>query len=140
MRTFFLTAALLMGLGPSVMAAQIYKWVDEQGVTHFDAQPPQGRQAETVVTPSSSSGTPTAPPRSNTIGDQQAIDKSVKSQVAEQLAQLKVFCEQARTNLAQLKNNPRLREDVDGELRRLSEEQRQERTAETQRQIEENCQ
>ena len=140
MRTFFLTAALLMGLSPMCMAAQIYKWVDEQGVTHFDAQPPQGRQAETVVTPSSSSGTSAASPRSNTIGDQQAIDKSVKSQVAEQQAQLKVFCEQARTNLAQLQNNPRLREEVDGEMRRLSDADRQERTAETQRQIAENCQ
>lgn len=140
MRTFFLTASLLIGICPASMAAQIYKWVDEQGVTHFDAQPPQGREAATVVTPSSSAGKPATLPRSNAIGDQQAIDKTVKKQVAEQQAQLKVFCEQARTNLAQLQNNPRLREDVDGEMRRLTDEQRQERTAEAQRQIAENCQ
>ncbi|MEX3773867.1 DUF4124 domain-containing protein [Pseudomonas sp. MYb118] len=140
MRTFFLTAGLLIGLSPMCMAAQIYKWVDEQGVTHFDAQPPQGRSAETVVTPSPATSAPSRPAPDTTIGDQQAIDKSVKQQVSEQQAQLKVFCEQARTNLAQLQNNPRLREDVDGELRRLSEEQRQERTAETRRQIDENCQ
>lgn len=140
MRTFFLTASLLLSLSPLGMAAPIYKWVDEQGVTHFDAQPPQGGQATTVVTPAVPPGKPTAPLPANTIGDQRAIDKSVKQQVAEQQAQLKVFCEQARTNLAQLQNNPRLREDVEGEMRRLSEEQRQERTTETQRQIAENCQ
>ena len=140
MRTFFLTASLLIGICPVSMAAQIYKWVDEQGVTHFDTQPPQGREAATVVTPSPSAGKPATLPRSNAIGDQQAIDKTVKKQVAEQQAQLKVFCEQARTNLAQLQNNPRLREDVDGEMRRLTDEQRQERTAEAQRQIAENCQ
>ncbi|MDB5994215.1 MAG: glycosyltransferase [Pseudomonas sp.] len=140
MRTFFLAASLLIGISPVCMAAQIYKWVDAQGVTHFDAQPPQGQDATTVVTPSPPAGKPDTLPRSTAIGDQQAIDKSVKKQVAEQQAQLKVFCEQARTNLAQLQNNPRLREDVDGEMRRLTDEQRQERTTEAQKQIAENCQ
>jgi hypothetical protein len=51
-----------------------------------------------------------------------------------------VFCEQARTNLAQLQNNPRLREEIDGEMRRLTDETRQERITEAQKQIEQNCQ
>jgi 3-oxoacyl-ACP reductase-like protein len=93
-----------------------------------------------VVTPSSPSGKPVTPSHSTAIGDQQAIDKTVKKQVAEQQAQLKVFCNQARTNLAQLQNNPRLREEVDGEMRRLNDEQRQERISEAQKQIEKNCQ
>jgi hypothetical protein len=138
MRTLLLT--LLIGLSPWCMAAQIYKWVDAQGVTHFDAQPPQGREATTVVTPSSPASNRPPPPRSGAIGDQQAIDKKVKKQVSEQQAQLKEFCEQARTNLAQLQNNPRIREDVEGEMRRLTDQQRQERISEAQKQIAENCQ
>jgi hypothetical protein len=122
------------------MAAQIYKWVDAQGVTHFDAQPPQGREATTVVTPSTPASNQPPPPRSSAIGDQQAIDKEVKKQVAEQQAQLEAFCEQARTNLAQLQNNPRIREDVEGEMRRLTDQQRQDRISEAQKQIADNCQ
>ncbi|MGZ7457506.1 DUF4124 domain-containing protein [Pseudomonas sp. Ma2-10] len=99
MRTFFLTVSLLIGISSMCMAAQIYKWVDVQGVTHFDAQPPQDQQA-----------------------------------------QLKAFCEQARTNLAQLQNNPRIREDVEGEMRRLTDQQRQARISEAQKQIADNCQ
>ncbi|MVV46938.1 DUF4124 domain-containing protein [Pseudomonas sp. PB120] len=137
MRKLFMVGLLI---SPWCIAGQIYKWVDAQGVTHFDAQPPQGQEATTVVTPSSSTGKPGVPPRNSAIGDQQAIDKTVKKQVAEQQAQLKVFCEQARTNLAQLQNNPRLREEVDGEMRRLTDEQRQERTTEAQKQIADNCQ
>lgn len=139
MRALFLTAVLLIGHSPLSMANPIYKWVDAQGVTHFDAQPPSGQQASVVVMPSSP--VVTAPPvtRSGTIGDQQAIDKSVKTQVAQQQAELKMFCEQARTNLAQLQNNPRLREEVEGELRRLDDAQRQERIGETQKQIADNC-
>jgi hypothetical protein len=140
MRTFFLAIGLLLGMGPLCMAGQIYKWVDAQGVTHFGAQPPQGQEATSVVTPSVPAGKPPTPLRSDAIGDQQAIDKTVKKQVAEQQAQLKVFCEQARTNLAQLQNNPRIREEIDGEMRRLTDETRQERITEAQKQIEQNCQ
>jgi len=140
MRTFFLAIGLLLGMGPLCMAGQIYKWVDAQGVTHFGAQPPQGQEATSVVTPSVPAGKPSTLPRSDAIGDQQSIDKTVKKQVAEQQAQLKVFCEQARTNLAQLQNNPRLREEIDGEMRRLTDETRQERISEAQKQIEQNCQ
>ena len=139
MRTFFLTAGLLAGLSPLCMAGQIYTWVDAQGVTHFDAQPPPGQQAD-VVKPSSPSGKTASPTRTGAIGDQKAIDKDVKNQIAEQQAQLKTFCEQARRNLAQLQNNPRLREEVDGELRRLDDAQRQERIGETKKQIGDNCQ
>jgi hypothetical protein len=138
MRTIFFMVTLL--ISPLCMAGQIYKWVDTQGVTHFDAQPPQGREATTVVTPSTPASNQPPPPRSGVIGDQQAIDKKVKKQVAEQQSQLKAFCEQARTNLAQLQNNPRIREDVEGEMRRLTDQQRQERITEAQRQIAENCQ
>lgn len=137
MRRLFMISLLI---SPWCMAGQIYKWVDPQGVTHFGAQPPQGQEATTVMMPSSPADKPATPPRSNAIGDQQTIDNTVKKQVAKQQAQLKVFCEQARTNLAQLQNNPRLREDVDGEMRRLTDLQRQERTTETQKRITDNCQ
>jgi len=138
MRTLLLT--LLIGLSPWCMAAQIYKWVDAQGVTHFDAQPPPGQPSTTLQTPSSRPPKPAAMPGSGVLGDQKAIDDKVKKQVADQQAQLKQFCEQARTNLAQLHNNPRLREEVEGQLRRLDDAQRQERIVEAQKQISENCQ
>ncbi|WLH34805.1 DUF4124 domain-containing protein [Pseudomonas sp. FP2196] len=138
MRMLLLT--LLIGLSPWCTAAQIYKWVDAQGVTHFDAQPPQGQPSTSLQMPSSPAAKPAPMPGGGVMGDQKAIDDKVKKQVADQQAQLKAFCEQARTNLAQLHNNPRLREEVGGELRRLSDAQRQERIVEAQKQIAENCQ
>ncbi|CAI8951744.1 MULTISPECIES: DUF4124 domain-containing protein [unclassified Pseudomonas] len=137
MRTLLLT--LLIGISPWGMAAQIYKWVDAQGVTHFDAQPPAGQPSTTLQTPSSPPPKPGAMPGSGVLGDQKAIDDKVKKQVADQQAQLKQFCEQARTNLAQLQNNPRLREEVEGQMRRLDDAQRQERIVEAQKQIAQNC-
>ncbi|MCO1697089.1 hypothetical protein FA457_24240, partial [Pseudomonas aeruginosa] len=71
---------------------------------------------------------------------QKAIDDKVKQQVAKEEAERKQFCEETRNNLAQLKNNPRVRVDEGkGELRRLGEEERQERIAKAEKAIQENC-
>ncbi|WP_411385641.1 DUF4124 domain-containing protein [Pseudomonas sp. MPB03] len=140
MRMMLLTASLLVGLSPISMAGQIYKWVDAQGVTHFGAQPPQGVEATTVGKSATPAPKPPPPASGGVVGDQKAIDQQVKKEVAEQEAQLKAFCEQARTNLAQLQNNPRVREDVEGEMRRLTDEERRQRIDETRQQIEEHCQ
>ncbi len=57
----------------------------------------------------------------------------------EQEAERKRYCETLQTNLAQLQNNPRVRVEENGEVRRLKEEERQSRIAETKQKIEENC-
>jgi len=138
----FLAGGLVLALCGNVMAAQVYKWVDAQGVTHFGAQPPQGQQVETVNTvtaPAKSTTMPAPVAEDETEVDQQSIDRKVKRQVAEQEAERKRYCETMRTNLAQLQNNPRVRVEEKGETRRITEEERQARIAETRDKIAENC-
>ncbi|EMD98397.1 MULTISPECIES: DUF4124 domain-containing protein [Stutzerimonas stutzeri subgroup] len=142
MRFMFLAGGLVLALCGNVMAAQVYKWVDAQGVTHFGAQPPQGQQVETVNTvtaPAKPAATPAPVAEDETEADQQSIDRKVKQQVAEQEAERKRYCETMRTNLAQLQNNPRVRVEEKGETRRITEEERQARIAETRDKIAENC-
>jgi len=138
----FLAGGLVLALCGNVMAAQVYKWVDAQGVTHFGAQPPQGQQVETVNTvtaPAKSTTMPAPVVEDETEVDQQSIDRKVKRQVAEQEAERKRYCETMRTNLAQLQNNPRVRVEEKGETRRITEEERQAKIAETRSKIDENC-
>jgi hypothetical protein len=138
----FLAGGLVLALCGNVMAAQVYKWVDAQGVTHFGAQPPQGQQVETVNTvtaPAKSTTMPAPVAEDETEVDQQSIDRKVKRQVAEQEAERKRYCETMRTNLAQLQNNPRVRVEEKGETRRITEEERQAKIAETRGKIAENC-
>lgn len=142
MRFMFLAGGLVLALCGNVMAAQVYKWVDAQGVTHFGAQPPQGQEVETVNTvtaPTKSTTIPAPVVEDETEVDQQSIDRKVKRQVAEQEAERKRYCETMRTNLAQLQNNPRVRVEEKGETRRITEEERQARIAETRDKIAENC-
>lgn len=146
MRRMIITSSLLLAMSATAMASQVYKWVDAQGVTHFGAQPPQGQQATSVntATPKPKPApveAPKAVPTFESIADpeQAAIDEKVKQEVAAKEVERKKYCEDVRTNLSQLENNPRVRTEVEGEMRRLSEEERQKRIAEAQKAIAENC-
>jgi len=141
MRWMILATALTLAVGTATgQAAQIYKWVDAQGVTHFDAQPPAGQPVQEIDIQK-----PAAPPsatpaaRADADQEQQAIDTKVKKQVAADAAKRKAYCDRQRTNLAQLQNNPRVREEVNGEFRRFTEEERQARIAEVKRSIDDTC-
>lgn len=145
MRRMIITGSLLLALSATA-SAQVYKWVDAQGNTHFGAQPPEGQDATKINTsaaqPKAAAPAPaTAAPLPSPTEDpaQKAIDEKVKKEVAESEAQRAKYCEVTRTNLAQLQNNPRVKTEVNGEMRRLTEEERQSQIAENQKGIAENC-
>ncbi|WP_295430150.1 DUF4124 domain-containing protein [uncultured Thiodictyon sp.] len=52
--------AALMGGAPGPAQAEIYKWTDAQGVTHFSDQPPAGGTAEQVRLPATPDPAPPA--------------------------------------------------------------------------------
>lgn len=146
MRRMMITSSLLLAMSATAMASQVYKWVDAQGVTHFSAQPPQGQDATSVNTAApppkpAVAEEKKAAPTFESIADpeQAAIDEKVKQDIAAKEAERKKYCADVRTNLSQLENNPRVRTEVDGEVRRLSEEERQSRISEAQKAIAENC-
>lgn len=162
MRRIILTGSLLLALGSSAMASQVYKWVDAQGVTHFGAQPPQGQDATSVSTgvaqpkevkptfenpypvqpkaeEKAATPKPAEPSKASSDEQQKALDEKVKGDVAKQEAERKKYCDTMRTNLAQFQNNPRVRMEVGGEMRRLGEDERQAKIAEAKKAIDENC-
>jgi hypothetical protein len=143
MRFPCLAAFLMLVATAPLHAAQVYKWVDANGVTHFDAKPPVGQVATPIDT---HAPPPASPPKGTPDNDdvdndpeQKAADAQVREQIAEQEEKTKEFCQQARTNLAQLNNNPRVRQEVDGELRRLTEKERQDQITETRKSIADQC-
>jgi opacity protein-like surface antigen len=146
-RTFLAISSAFVLMG-SVHAAQVYKWVDAQGVTHFSAQPPAGHAADEMkVKPAPSLSGQSAPANSGNgtsdatnSAEQRAIERDVKQDVREQEKKREEFCKSARTNLAQLRNNPRVMvEEGRGQMRRLTEEERQQRISEAEFSINQNC-
>ena len=145
MRRIILTSTVLMALSATAMAGQVYKWVDAQGVTHFGSQPPQDQSATSVNTsaapPKAAEQEAEPTPTFESIADpeQAEFDKKAKAEVAAKEAERKKYCENVRSNLAQLENNPRLRVEDNGEMRRLGEDERQNRIAEAKAAIADNC-
>lgn len=141
MRCMIFAAIVTLAFGASSQAAQIYKWVDDQGVTHFDAQPPAGRPTQEIDIQKAPAAP--APTHSQSAKDaqaeQQVIDTEVKKKVAKEESRRAEDCKILRTNLAQLQNNPRVREQVEDGLKRLTDDERKTRITETQKAIEDIC-
>ncbi len=69
-RNGYLRSSLLLGVllccpATTVVAQDAFKWVDDQGRTHYSQTPPAGRPSQPVTT-TLSSYTPTATPQSGT--------------------------------------------------------------------------
>jgi hypothetical protein len=139
MRRMILACSVLLALSTGATAGQIYKWVDAQGNVHFGSQPPEGKDSEAVNPNISQPKTP-KPPKQSRDEAQEKVDEKVKKDVAQQEKERKAFCDATRANLAQFKNNPRIRMEIDGEVRHLTEEERQDRIAKSEAAIKENCQ
>lgn len=145
-RQFFLPALRvgLLGLGltvaaMAVAAETIFTWIDDDGVQHFSAQPPEGRDyrivqmlgsASALATEElSSAPSPAPPPRLSEISQGQP-DQDV----------LRERCTQARDNLDILmQDRPLLMRQDDGEPLPLDEEARQQLMEEAQSFIDEWC-
>lgn len=146
MRCRILGAALLCSLSAICQAGQIYKWIDAQGQTHFDSQPPVNQSVQQIdlkqLPPPPPPRTLPSLPRTGdkAQAEQDAIDAKVKKQVAVQEVKRAAYCQDVRMNLAQLRNNPRARLDIDGVIRRLTDEERATRVAEAEKAIQDNCQ
>jgi len=138
------TTAVLLACGTAANAQQIYRWVDDKGITHFGAKPPENSSAQRVdaKAPRVSKEQAAAANRPAAAPDaaQQALDKQVKNEVMLEEAAREKYCKDIRMNLAQLRNNPRLRyADEKGEVHHMTEQERQKRIAETEQSIKDTC-
>lgn len=145
-----LVLALSLGAG-SALAAKYYKWVDENGTTHYGTQPPATGQGEVIrVKSGASSDKDTAMKRLEERREKLQQDAERRANPEEDLQAeadrrneeaLKKQCEARKNNLKIMVESSRVRElTADGEARVLPEEERQQRIKETQEFIKENCQ
>lgn len=146
LRFGWILAVWLAGFG--LAHAAMYKWVDENGVTQYTQYPPPSREYQTLVPP--------PPPAEDPEGAQQQLEGLLQQQdeaskaraetgeqeqkAAAAAERRKQNCQAARTNLELLTTGGHRRiTGPDGIAYYPSEEERQERIATAQKQIEEFC-
>ncbi|MDQ8038379.1 MAG: DUF4124 domain-containing protein [Pedobacter sp.] len=141
----------------TVEAAQFYKWTDEQGVTHYTESPPPasaGKASEVKVRTKLPSGAREAAENSKKAatpeaGKGKAADKKDDKAAApakntaenkETPEQYAEKCKTLKANLDAMQSHGRVREtDAEGNVRALSDEEKQKRMDETQREIKAYC-
>ncbi|MDY6922010.1 MAG: DUF4124 domain-containing protein [Pseudomonadota bacterium] len=148
-KTLFLVSALclFLTLATGAQAGKFYKWLDEDGVTHYGENPPDTETATVINVKSGASS-----------DQQQAIDRlEAQRKAAADEAKADVpteedeierrnreimanNCKIQRSNLGQLKANRRVKTtDENGEVRYLDEQEIAQRIKEVQQYLDENC-
>ncbi|MCK0164990.1 DUF4124 domain-containing protein [Marinobacter sp. S6332] len=127
-----LMLTLLIAVAPSVaMSASVYKWTDEDGVTHFGDRQPVGSNSETVnvrsgTSSAASNNRPSPQERLGELEEQKRKEAEREKESAVEAARRKqreANCETARSNLEVIQNNARIRIEENGEMRYLTPEE-----------------
>ena len=144
------TAALLVLTSLPAAAAEIYRWVDENGVVNYTQQKPRDTEAEAIVTstgaPRAASESAPAPvPGSPATGEplsaeqQKMLDglRAAEQARQDEIARIKADnCQQSRDVLSRLTLKNRIRvKGPDGEYMIMPEEERQQRISKAQENI-----
>lgn len=133
---------------PAADTQDIYKWTDDRGEVHYTQFPPPGHKAEILHGAPPPADSPEAV-RNNLQKQVDTMEQQNKEQLqgakdAKQWAEIQKIrrsnCEMAHKNLVNLQRGGNVRYvGTNGEVMHLSEEERQKRIDETNKQIKENC-
>lgn len=131
-----LILAMLAFSGAGHAAEKIYRWVDDEGVTHFTAHPPKNRESELVRVQTGRSDPVKAP---ETSPDREQ-DRTDQNNAARQQSRDDAYrCSIAQENLKILQTSARVQVQEGGEIRYLNEEEQRERAEQARQIIDESC-
>lgn len=139
--------ACLLILVTNPLAAETYKWVNEDGVVTFSQSPPPGQTAERIkLRDTGPSKGPSSQDRLNQLRQRladSAEDRDMKKQKKTEEEEAKKLnrqnCQAARSNLSKLDSLGNRLYQQGGEFRRLSEEERQRLMSQERENIKKNC-
>lgn len=141
--TFILGATVLLCLSTQI-SAEIYKWTDENGNTHYSDIKPNQANSETLKIKTGTSSKETRSPQEAskelTERNQAALEsKAEKLQKETQKRELEAHCEAIRSNLKTMEENSRIKITENNETRYLTPEEISEKKAKYQQDLQELC-
>ncbi len=132
----FLMLSVLAFSGASQAAEKIYRWVDDEGVTHFTAHPPKNRESELVRV---QTGRSDPVKKEDSTPESQSANTNQGDPATQQGRDDAYRCSIAQENLRVLQTSARVQVQENGEIRYLNEEEKRERTEQAQQIINESC-
>jgi len=133
----------------AVLAGKIYKWTDAEGNIHYGSEKPADAEAEKMKVDTSTTGVDTGAEALDDL-KQQVDDEAEKIKeegIPEQppvpslpMKEVKKRCQAAKQDLATIQSRGQLRErDASGEVRYVSDEEKQRRIKAAKQQVREYC-
>jgi len=132
-------------------ATKVYRWVDEDGVTHFTGHPPPGQEVETQVIRQDHSPNPAAVAAQNNAESDQAaeselvrqytgVDAGAKQEQRVKAQQRRDNCARGRQLVETIEPRAIVRvQQADGTTRDLTNEERQTRLQQARKLVSDNC-
>lgn len=142
-------SVILILLIANTAYAEVYKWIDDEGQTHFTQLPPAQYEADIIQTRPGPKVEPAQSQQAvDTMIEQQANDekrqqqnRQQQRQEAEKAKAKSKNCDLAKNNLTQYQNNPRGRsKNAAGEYIRVDEDDRQSKMKQLKQDIKKYCQ
>lgn len=146
MRNFLIGVLLAVSCAPAL--AQIYKWVDANGVTHYGEKPPETGKAKELqlheASPASGSqakaGDPAWQDKERAFKQRQTEREQTAAKLEKDKAAREEECKRAHAQLADLRSSGRAYETNDkGERVFLSDEQRDAQIAAREQEYNQHC-
>lgn len=127
--------------------AEVYKWVDSDGVTHYSQQPPDSGGAQEMKVPGpsaapapSADSAPAAKARASDLSDEIRARRAEEDRQQAEAEQARTeACAQMRKNAETLRNHARVRVAHNGSTRVLSPEEQARQIIDLEKQIQDNC-
>lgn len=138
-RTLALGACL--ALASVTAGAEVYKWTDENGKTHYGDRKPENQTAQQLNVRSGQPSQPSlmAPVAEASDAAGQVAGNSALKKEEEREQKRRSNCETARNNLQTIRDNARIRITEGEEQRYLTTEEINEKREEMQRLVERTC-
>lgn len=147
--TFFPLLLFVVALLPAQVPAaeKYYKWVDEEGVTHYGTEKPNGEDVKEIRVysqPSSSQGREMQELNERRQAREQAREQEEQAQDEQERAEenpeevSEEYCEQHRENLKTLMDKPIVRREnpETGEMEVMDQEEREQMIEKTKKELE----
>lgn len=124
--------------------ADVYKWTDEKGNTHYSDMKPNNTSSEKLSIQTKPNTTPRTPPQASAAElsqrKAQALkEKSEQLKASTEKREMDAKCETIRNNLKTMEANSRIKVNEDGETRFLTQEEIASKKQKYIEQIEAHC-
>lgn len=131
----------------SATSAEMYKWIDENGNTHYSQSPPVSDVEVETIAPPKSVDTDSAQKnlqgnleKANTLRDERLLAQEEKEKEKLEKEQQKEQCQQLKQKLNTLQARARAnKKDDDGNIVKMTEEERQGIINDTKQRIDDKC-